>query len=86
MAIYRLNQIQETQIQYLPTGFPFLDEILAKQSAVVKGLPLGRISYISGEAGVGKTRTAIAIVNNVNARGEEVIIFQGEVKDRKSVV
>jgi predicted ATP-dependent serine protease len=43
------------------------------------GLPLGGLSLWSGSAGVGKSRTCIAIASRINEKGFKVLYIQNEV-------
>jgi len=82
MAIYCLNEIKETKILRLSTGFSHLDRafgVTMHGNIESFGMPCGRIIFASGEPGVGKTRFGIAVIKSVNTRGGKVLVFQGEV-------
>jgi KaiC/GvpD/RAD55 family RecA-like ATPase len=82
MGIYTLNNIKDTVILRLSTGFKDLDRVFGSTVAYnieAFGMPCGRIVFASGEPGVGKTRLSIAIIKKINARGGKVLVFQGEV-------
>lgn len=84
MAVYRISQIDYNPIHRIQSGYPELDRLFGKtlfdNGLITYGLPRGRISYIGGEPGVGKTRTAINICKAMNSMGLRILVFQGEVR------
>ncbi|HUX61385.1 MAG TPA: hypothetical protein VMV32_08740 [Ignavibacteriaceae bacterium] len=86
MALIRLDNIENTKILRLSTGFDPLDEafgVTHHGNIASYGMPCGRIVFASGEPGVGKTRLGIAITKKVNARGGKILVFQGEVRPQE---
>jgi len=82
MKAYTLNEIQETTIERITTGFKYLDIIYGKSEKgreVKFGLPLGMISLWAGAPGVGKTRISTDISITVSNQGYKVLLFQNEV-------
>ena len=91
--VYSINQIDEQQIRRISTGIYDLDELIGnsclerkfigksrfyEEAHIERGLPRGFISLWSGEAGVGKSRIITQIAKNVNAEGNCVLVFPGE--------
>lgn len=87
--IASLDSLEADTVERLSTHNPEIDwlydgtavkdpktkEILYKDY----GLPRGKISLWAGERGVGKSRTSISISGTMNAKGEKVMVIQGEV-------
>lgn len=61
------------QIQVIPTGIPAIDKILG-----VGGIPIGRITEISGRWSVGKTTLALQIIASAQKQGHECIFVDAE--------
>jgi len=83
MVLTRLDQIQNSQILRLRTGYDYLDQafgVTVSAGVNFYGMPRGRIIFASGEPGVGKTRLAISVMKNINSWGGKILIFQGEVR------
>jgi len=86
MALVRLDQISNSKIYRLSTGFPYLDRAFGVTNingTDVYGMPRGRIVFASGSPGVGKTRFAISVVKRINALGGKILVFQGEVRPQE---
>ena len=84
MVMKRLDQINNSIVSRLSTGFPKLDQAFGVtdygRGVEYCGMPCGRIVFASGEPGVGKTRFGISVVKSINSFGGKILIFQGEVR------
>lgn len=77
MATYSRNEIDPIPVVRIHTGSEELDWIYGETDDKW-GLPMKAISLWSGEAGTGKTRTAIAICNAMAENGMKILFFQAE--------
>lgn len=77
MTTYNRNEITSIPVVRVHTGSEELDWIYGETDDIW-GLPMKAISLWSGEAGTGKTRTAIAVCNTMASRGMKILFFQAE--------
>ena len=64
-------------LERISCGFPMLDKAMGSTNGV-DGFVRGGMYYFFGQAGVGKSRLSIQIMDNVSSRGEDTMICQGE--------
>jgi len=82
MATRRLTDIRGKSIVRMSCGIGELDKIIGHtvhEGVKFFGFPIGKITYLSGDPGVGKSRLCIQICKNLNDSGQVVLYFQGEV-------
>jgi len=82
MAICKLSEISNKSITRISCGIIELDRAIGKTdigNSRFFGFPIGKISYLSGEHGVGKSRLSIQICKTLNKQGHKILYFQGEV-------
>jgi len=77
MATYNRNEIDPIPVIRVGTGFEELDWIYGVTGSKW-GIPMGTISLWAGEAGTGKTKTAVAMCNKMASRGMKILFFQAE--------
>jgi len=84
MNVLPLNEIKSEGILRVSTGIFLLDRIFGTDGEMgakdfQAGPAKGSLVMLAGEAGAGKSRLAIEIGTNINARGGSVVTFQLEV-------
>ena len=82
MATKKLTDIHGKSIVRMSCGISALDQIMGNtvhEGYAFYGFPIGKITYLSGEPGVGKSRLCIQICKKLNEQGEKILYFQGEV-------
>lgn len=77
MATYNRKQITPVPVLRFKTGFEELDWIYGRTGSYW-GMPNKAISLWAGESGTGKSRTAVAVCNEIARKGRRVLYFQNE--------
>lgn len=78
MGIFKSNQIKPKPTLRVSTGIPELDYLYG-QTEGSWGMPTSKISLLTGESGVGKTRLLVELVKHMIGSGKNIIFMQGEV-------
>jgi len=74
---YNLNENNPTDVKdWIPTGSRWLDASICKGR--LAGIPVGKITEIAGESGVGKSYMAMQIAINAQKKDYNVIYFDSE--------
>ena len=76
-AAYDLREDNPTEVKdWIPIGSRWLDSIICKGK--MAGIPVGKITEIAGQSGVGKSYLAVQIATEAQKQGKFVVYYDAE--------